>query len=1191
MRTYLLVGIAGVVIAGIPVFISCGSDEQPPRAPVYVNPSGNTIGKDGGTTQLDVCSVPGHPGCPCSDPGAVSDCGMIDYISGDYVTCVMGQSVCDSAVWGPCTGNRIVAQSLRGHALTPAGKRLLATTSQDCVTPCDPRCVQVTGQTTDIDAGSLTITDAGVTLTQTVGAGPGSGPCKGLWCNVDACPSQPKTSVSGIVYDPAGKVPLYNAYVYIPVDPTLALPAFTTGVSCDTCAGATDVSAVAVAQTGPDGKFTLNNVPYGDGIVPLVVQMGKWRRKITLPSIQRCQDNPIAPAYTRLPRNRTDGDGNQADIPRMAIASGDADPFECLLLKAGIDPAEIDVPSKNPRIDYYRYNGADRYPGGAPTGVTLTGSLDTLKKYDVVLLPCEGAENAHNTQAPNIVSYANLGGRMFTTHYGYVWLATPSSKNVASNLTPFYGTANWKLGLSDYSDPTTATIDQTFPKGVAFAQWLQNVGATTTLGRPSINEPRHNALTVISPSQRWVYGATSNSTVSYRDMLLAMTFNTPIGVEATKQCGRVVFSDFHVSADALVGNTTTCSSDTDCGVTATCSAATSGTCAPKACTPSTTCAAGYTCTGAAQGSCTTQACTASSQCGTGRTCTGGKQGTCGAACYQKSDCGTHSWDACIGGAIGSCSAATCKATADCGTGTCSGATIGSCVPATKSCWVDGDCTSLNALATCGGEQTGTCSTACTSNTDCGGSTCSSATHGTCRLPAPNSCTRTSECTSKNAAATCGGVTLGSCSTATCKVNSDCTYGTCVGAKSWKNGTCTCAANSDCSSNNCVGEAAGVCGVPTSSCWADSTCATTYGTGATCTGAVTGTCPPKTGCKADVDCGGTRVCNGESAGTCTGPLKTCWDTSDCSSLGSQYSCQSATIGSCTASSCKLDSECGTGRTCSGEAQGYCSSNRNWSCTDDSGCWGSDACIGTVSGTCAAGSCYANADCGSSGSCTAGTVGACQKACTTSATCGSLACVSGLCQGCLADSACTSGTCVGDIPRTCSASSSMFPLSCRNGNLSGQEKALEFMLFDLSACVSPDSWAPPVPSVSYSPITFTLDFPSSCGASELPVWREFDWKAELPTGTSIVFSAQTADRLADYATAQSAPLATATTSTVLPGWDVAIIDTTTTGAFQSADPRIASLATLRVTVTLNPSADKKAAPTLNAWQVAYDCLDRQ
>src|SRR5262249_2460515 len=37
------------------------------------------------------------------------------------------------------------------------------------------------------------------------------------------------------------------------------------------------------------------------------------------------------------------------------------------------------------------------------------------------------------------------------------------------------------------------------------------------------------------------------------DMKMHFTFNTPVGVPAASQCGRVVYSDFHVSASALSG--------------------------------------------------------------------------------------------------------------------------------------------------------------------------------------------------------------------------------------------------------------------------------------------------------------------------------------------------------------------------------------------------------------------------------------------------------------------------------------------------------------------------------------------------------------------------------------------------------------------------------------------------------------
>ncbi len=169
--------------------------------------------------------------------------------------------------------------------------------------------------------------------------------------------------------------------------------------------------------------------------------------------------------------------------------------------------------------------------------------------------------------------------------------------------------------------------------------------------------------------------------------------------------------------------------------------------------------------------------------------------------------------------------------------------------------------------------------------------------------------------------------------------------------------------------------------------------------------------------------------------------------------------------------------------------------------------------------------------------------------------------------------------------------MFPLTCRNGDLSAQEKALEFMLFDLTACVSPDSWTPPAPTTVYSSYTFTQDFTSACGHGQHVVWREFDWQAQIPSSASIDFSAQTANTSGTLGSAQSVTVAHATTTTSLPAWDAALLDTKTGGVFAAASPAVVSKNLLRVSITLNPTTDKKASPTLNSWKVQYDCVDAE
>lgn len=363
-----------------------------------------------------------------------------------------------------------------------------------------------------------------------------TGPCQGLECQQVVCPGGQTTTVTGIVRDPAGKVPLYNVVVYVPNAPLEALPE---GASCDSCAASLSGDPVVTALTDTHGQFVLENVPAGDNI-PLVIQVGKWRRELTLATVTECQDNPITDeASTRLPKNKSEG-----NIPKIALSTGGADPLECLLRKIGLDDAEFTSETGDGRVNLFAGpGGADRYAGGEnfSPATSLWADVATLGRYDIVLMACEGNQNPDEKPAAALqalLDYTELGGRVFASHWHNYWLEAGPD--------PLPTTAIFDH-QDDLASPFTARVDQTFPKGIAMADWLVNVGASQNLGELEIVEGQHT-VDAVNPevSQQWIYGENPQS-VQY------FTFNTPIGVNVEDQCGRMVFSDIHVSSGDPIG--------------------------------------------------------------------------------------------------------------------------------------------------------------------------------------------------------------------------------------------------------------------------------------------------------------------------------------------------------------------------------------------------------------------------------------------------------------------------------------------------------------------------------------------------------------------------------------------------------------------------------------------------------------
>jgi hypothetical protein len=383
--------------------------------------------------------------------------------------------------------------------------------------------------------------------------GSGGTTCTGPLCPA-TCPMGQTTTIEGYVYAPTPSTygspdPLPNAVVYIPTAPVDPIPS---GASCTQCTPASG-SPIAYATSDDKGHFVLTNTPAGAaGTIPLVVQLGKWRRQTNISvAITACTDNKLTNSDdSRLPRTQTDSTpAAAANIPKMALVTGAYDEIECTLLKMGVATSEFTNPTGTGRVSIYQNNGNyidsstpvnDPAAGSTP----LTGTEAALKANDMVILDCIGSTENVKGQDATLANYINNdGGRVFASHFEYSWLASQWT-NVAT----------WSGGGDDFGDGVTATIDSANTMGTPgfdLATWLYDVdGGAYSFGTISVDQVKESVSAVVASAVH--YFMTYNASGTTRP--LELTWDAPVGSPASAQCGRVVFADFHV--DLPSGNST-----------------------------------------------------------------------------------------------------------------------------------------------------------------------------------------------------------------------------------------------------------------------------------------------------------------------------------------------------------------------------------------------------------------------------------------------------------------------------------------------------------------------------------------------------------------------------------------------------------------------------------------------------------
>lgn len=371
------------------------------------------------------------------------------------------------------------------------------------------------------------------------GGGSGSDACVGIGCNVEECNPGEETKITGRVLLPNATTPMANVDVYVPAtDPGLVMP----GATCAPCA-ALPGNPVVRAKTGVDGTFTLVDVPSGDNI-PLVVQIGKWRRQYTIPMVPACMTTTVPDERIRLPRNRAEG-----DLPRIAMTTGSADALECVMLKIGVDLSEFGTLGGPEAIHMFAPpsgSGANKFAAGPmfANAQQLWGSTAMMMAYDTIIFGCEGQQFANmkpQTAMLAVKGYADGGGRIFASHYQNIWIG--GELNVPSHAPPDWpAIARFVNGTA----PSGDTLIQTnVPGGQEFAEWQMGV-AGGVFGHIQMQpNTQRSSVQMLDPTMaRWVARAVTEQATNF-------DFATPTTAQPAQKCGRVAFSDMHQGTGAI----------------------------------------------------------------------------------------------------------------------------------------------------------------------------------------------------------------------------------------------------------------------------------------------------------------------------------------------------------------------------------------------------------------------------------------------------------------------------------------------------------------------------------------------------------------------------------------------------------------------------------------------------------------
>jgi hypothetical protein len=234
-------------------------------------------------------------------------------------------------------------------------------------------------------------------------------------------------------------------------------------------------------------------------------------------------------------------------MPRIAVVTAFADNIACLIPKLGIDRSEWGARGEDKAATFF-YAASELPPEASPPprllavpditpALDLWGSEAELSTYDLALLSCEGYEAVKNkgpAAFAAMTQYLAKGGRIFGSHEEHLWYQRSPDHGLQSAV-KFHG------------DSVPMSIDTSFPKGKALADWLHALAPMTAYGAfkvPGMFDPAAQ----VDPNR-------VRSWVTAQDPQLSgvFTINMPVGAPAENQCGKGVHFETHVT-DSQVSN-------------------------------------------------------------------------------------------------------------------------------------------------------------------------------------------------------------------------------------------------------------------------------------------------------------------------------------------------------------------------------------------------------------------------------------------------------------------------------------------------------------------------------------------------------------------------------------------------------------------------------------------------------------